>query len=599
MKRDCVKRCLSFALCAVFLCVSGCGKSKEESIFLYSQEISDEERAKDNNIYASYNPLSEDVLAIIPEETVTLKVYSQLTGKRGVQEGWFGQIMKDLFNVELVFVETNDRDYYESVKEGRCDWDFVMLKSGESVEDFNDNGFLKDIEEDGLLDKYGRFIKQNMKVAVYSSRRNTNGILYGIPNDVAYQSDEYAGFEYHPDVRWDLFKRLMMPEPEEMDDYIQILSKMRDRAGESDSGKPVYGATLYSGKEDTLNSSVADAVKAFFGYEDFYIGFFNPRYRTFYGALDENSEYIKCLEFYNKMYREGLINPRSREMNYNMVYDSYADGQNLFCVNAKLGAAAFNTIDHLADDKLMAPLTFKNQVNLVRGLKVVGEDQVWCIGRDTKHPELCMAILDWMASPDGTLTALYGPKGVCWDYDVKGNTVLLNPGFEALYHPSYQFDMNSGFSGSYSEGAPYFNFNIWSKDTHNPESNDQTYNVSTWINMKSNQLNYDIENDWLEAHEVESQDEYLSKSKIYILAPDAYVTHELPDELTASYNRLSRILKEGSWRAIYAESEEEFNKIIEDMQTSALKAGYKEVTEWCRIEAYYKAQSNIYSYLID
>lgn len=598
MKNDFVKRCLSLVFCAAFLFVSGCGDSSGKSIYLYSVETDEEERTA-GDIYAPYKPLREEVMAIIPEETVTLKVYNELNKKRGVQEGWFGQIVKDLFNVELEFVNTNDGDYYQSAKAGRCDWDFVLLKSHDRLKDCIDRGLVRNLEEDGLFSKYGTNIGSTMKVAIYASKRETDGKLYGIPDEVAYKDGEYAEFQYHPDIRWDLYRRFNLEDPEEMDDYINILSVMKDRAGVSDSGKEIYGATLYSGQEDVLNSSVSDAVKAFFGYEDFYVGFFNPRYRTFSGALDDDSEYIKCLEFYNKMYRAGLINPRSKEMSYKMVYDSYADGQNLFCVNSELGYDAYNTIEHLADEKMMAPLTFKNQVNLVRGLKTVGEDQVWCIGKDTEYPELCMAILDWMASPDGALTSYYGPKGVCWDYDVDGNTVLLNPGFEALYHPNYQFDMSSGFLGSYSEGAPYFGFNIWSRDTAISESNGQKYNVLTWINMKSNQLNYDIENEWLEEHEVENEAEYLGQSNFYVLAPDAYVMHELPEELTSSYTRLTYILKEGSWNAIYAESEEEFNEVIKDMQTSALKAGYKEVVDWCRIEAYYKVQSNIYSYLID
>lgn len=598
MKNDFAKRCLSLVFCATFLFVSGCGDSSGKSIYLYSVETDEEEKVA-GDIYAPYKPLSEEVMAIIPEETVTLKVYNELNKKRGVQEGWFGQIVKDLFNVELEFVDTDGSDYFQSVKSGRCDWDFVLLKSHDRLRGCIDRGLVRNLEEDGVFSKYGTNISSNMKVAVYASKRETDGKLYGIPDEVAYRDGEYAEFQYHPDIRWDLYRRFNLEDPEEMDDYISILSVMKERAGVSDSGKEIYGATLYSGQEDVLNTSVSDAVKAFFGYEDFYLGFYNPRYRTFNGALDDDSEYIKCLEFYNKMYRAGLINPRSKEMSYKKVYDSYADGQNLFCVNSELGYDAYNTIEHLADEKMMAPLTFKKQVNLVRGLKTVGGDQVWCIGKDTEHPELCMAILDWMASPDGTLTSYYGPKGVCWNYDVNGNTVLLNPGFEALYHPNYQFDMSSGFVGSYSEGAPYFGFNIWSRDTATSESNEQKYNVLTWINMKSNQLNYDIENEWLEEHEVESEAEYLGQSNFYVLLPDAYVMREMPEELASSYTRLTDILKEGSWDAIYAESEEEFDEVIKDMQTSALKAGYKEVVDWCRIEAYHKMRSNIYTYLID
>lgn len=598
MRNDVVKKCLSLVLCVAFFVVNGCGSLTEKTVYLYSIE-SKEGEIPETDMYASYKPLSEKVMAIIPEETVTLKVYNELNNKRGVQDGWFGQIMKNLFNVEFEFVDTSDRDYLESAKAGRCDWDFVLLKSHDKLKDCMDRGLIRNLEDGGLFSEYGTNIGANMKVAVYRSKKETDGKLYGIPDEVAYRDGEYAEFQYHPDIRWDLFRRFNLPEPEEMDDYISILSVMKDRVGFSDSGKEVYGATIYSNREDVLNTSVSDAVKAFFGYEDFYLGFYNPRYRTFYGALDDDSEYIRCLEFYNKMYRAGLINPKSKEMSYQMVYASYADGQNLFCVDSELGHDAYNTIEHLADEKMMAPMTFKKQVNLVRGLKTVGEDQFWCIGKNTEYPELCMAILDWMSSPDGTLTSYYGPKGVCWDYDIYGNTVLLNPGFEALYHPNYQFDMSSGYMGSYSEGEPFFGFDVWSKDTAIQGSTGQKYNVLTWINMKSNQLNYEIENEWLEAHNVESEAEYLSQSDFYVLAPDSYVEQELPEELASSYLRISNIIKVGSWNAIYAESEEKFADVIKDMQTSALKAGYKEIVDWCRIEAYYKVQSNIYSYLID
>ena len=42
-----------------------------------------------------------DLSDIIPDETVTLNVYSQLANYEGEQIGWFAQIMKDKFNVKL------------------------------------------------------------------------------------------------------------------------------------------------------------------------------------------------------------------------------------------------------------------------------------------------------------------------------------------------------------------------------------------------------------------------------------------------------------------------------------------------------------------
>ena len=54
----------------------------------------------------------EELLAeIIPEETVTLDVYSQLSNYSGEQIGWFGQVMLDKFNVKLNIIPDADGVY--------------------------------------------------------------------------------------------------------------------------------------------------------------------------------------------------------------------------------------------------------------------------------------------------------------------------------------------------------------------------------------------------------------------------------------------------------------------------------------------------------
>ncbi|MBO4376440.1 MAG: hypothetical protein J5811_03990 [Lachnospiraceae bacterium] len=587
MKRDLARRLLVIAMALVLASLCACSNGTERSIYLYSEQASD--HISEENIYSSYVPFAQNVLDVIPEETVTLKVYSAFSRKKGMQTGWFSQVMKDLFNVELDFIDLTEA----YTDDGKFDCDFILLKSNNKLSSYLSKNLLLDLRSSHLLDQYGGFIKDNMKYALYRSDSLSDEGLFGIPNNVAYNSDEYSDFPFHPDVRWDLYVRLGKPEIVEMDDYIELLKNMKDLNPTSDSGKEVYGATIYSKTDDYFITSVTETMEDFFGVEDFYVGFYNPKNKSFTGALDNGSEYIKCLEFYNKMYREGLLNPMSMNMNYMMVYNSYTDGQNLFCVDSGL-ADAYNSVEHQADKKIMAPLTFAKQVNMVRGLNPLGDEGLWCIGKNTKYPELCMAIINWMASPDGMMTTYYGPKGICWDYDENNNTVLLNPGYEALFHPNYEFEINSGFSGLFTQGEPYFNFYFWAEDTENPESNGQTYNYITWPNMSNNQRNYQIMNDWLEANHVETVEEYLNKSKFTILIPDAYVVPEKPEDIEKDISDICQIIKKGSWKAIYANTEEEFEAVIESMREDADKAGYADVVKWCRVEAYNKAGSSIY-----
>lgn len=49
-----------------------------------------------------------DYSEFIPKETVTLEVYSQLSNYSGKQLGWFADIMKEKFNVELNIINNPD-----------------------------------------------------------------------------------------------------------------------------------------------------------------------------------------------------------------------------------------------------------------------------------------------------------------------------------------------------------------------------------------------------------------------------------------------------------------------------------------------------------
>ena len=78
------------------------------------------------------------------------------------------------------------------------------------------------------------------------------------------------------------------------------------------------------------------------------------------------------------------------------------------------GCCPVNTQEHLDAGKKMLPVAAKNQNTLVYGLNPTGSNRVWTIGANTQYPELCMAIIDYLATPEGRLEYEYGPKDVCW-----------------------------------------------------------------------------------------------------------------------------------------------------------------------------------------
>lgn len=72
---------------------------------------------------------------------------------------------------------------------------------------------------------------------------------------------------------------------------------------------------------------------------------------------------------------------------------------------------------------MMMTLTPEDATPIAYGMNVMGADRIWSIGADTKYPELCMAIINYLTTPEGYMTYRYGPKDLNWYYDVPA---LLN-----------------------------------------------------------------------------------------------------------------------------------------------------------------------------
>ena len=69
----------------------------------------------------------------------------------------------------------------------------------------------------------------------------------------------------------------------------------------------------------------------------------------------------------------------------------------------------------------MAPCPPSEAEPIAYGQNIYGGNRPWTIGANTEYPELCMAIINWLATPEGRMTLEYGPKDVCWYYDEDGN----------------------------------------------------------------------------------------------------------------------------------------------------------------------------------
>lgn len=547
--------------------------------------VPDTSAAASQTVRARSNAAADPALAaIIPKETVTLDVYSQLSGYSGEQGGWFAQILLDKFNVKLNFIYDGSEGFYEQLSAGGDLGDLILWGSdSDQYQSALGKGLLLDWEKDGLLDTYGTYIKEHMPKALEKNKNNSGGHLYGFGHNVAAAAGEYGDFDYHPDIRWDLYEQLGKPEVNEIEDYVSVLKQMKELCPTSDSGRETYGVSLFSDWDGDMMMFAKSTCTNFFGVDEFGIGLYEVNNGRFHGCLEKGGYYERVLRFYNALYRNDLLNPDSRTHGYEGCVRDYQDGAAFFCIFGWLAAPQYNSVKHLADGKMMLPLAAKNQNTLVYGLTEYGESRLWTIGSKTEHPALAMALVNWLCTPEGRLIQEYGPKGVGWDYDLDKNTCLIAlPSDEA--GSDRIMPASSGYSGTWSEGVPQFNNTTWTKNTINPDANGQTYNSSTWPNV-TNEEAFAIEERWRTDNNAANAREYLSRFQYAISKPNTYTASSKPEELGTKWASVTEIIRDGSWNAVYAKDDSTFDRILNTMYTQANEAGYEDCVLWCEEEA--------------
>lgn len=566
-----VKKIVALLMASTMLVsLAGCGTSSSSS-------------SSDTAVESDYD---EDLEDIIPEETVTLDVFDQLANYSGEQIGWFAQVMLEKFNVKLNIIQDADGVYETRMESGNLG-DIVIWgnDSDEYLEAVN-KGLLYDWNEDDLLDEYGSYIEENMSAALEKNASISGGTVYGIGHDIAVDASARQEEMYTWDLRWDLYKELGYPEINDLNDLVDVLAQMKEICPTDDNGNPTYGVSLFSDWDGNMVMFVKSTASAYYGYDEFGLGLYDPETQTFHGALEEDGPYIEMLKFYNTLYQKGLLDPDSQTQGYDGMVEDYQNGTAFLNVFNFLGSTLYNSESHLADGKAMYPCPPASATPICYGQNIYGSNRPWTIGAKTEYPELCMAIINWLATPEGRMTMEYGPKDVCWYYDEDGNTQFTKLGKTAKLDG--KTEMSDGYSGTFEDGNFKMNNTTWGIDAENTDSNGETYNYKNWKSY-STEANSEIEQDWRDKNGTTTLDSLFDNWNYKLSVGTTYSESTKSDELTMVWNQVTDCIKTGSWKAIYASSDAEFDSIVSDMISQADSYGYDQCVEWCESEAQLRA----------
>ena len=523
------------------------------------------------------------------DEVITLDVYNMLANYSGMQTGWIADILKEKFNVRLNIIPDGSGVYETRMESGNLGDIIVWGADADRYANAVKGGLLYDWNEDDILSEFGSYIKEKMPDAITRNqgltKELTNGerdCLYGIGNDVATSNKDHQMFIYNWDVRWDLYKQLGYPKVKDMDGMLQLMKDMQKLCPKDDSGNKTYAVSLWPDWDDSMVMYVKATATAYYGYDELGLGLYDPQTGTYHDALEKNGPYLTMLKFYNNLYQNGLLDPDSMTQTYEQMGEKVQNGGVLFSIFNYCGSIAYNKKEHTSQGKMMYCMKPEDATPLVYGMNTQGGNYITSIGASSEYPELCMEVLNYFATPEGRMTYAYGPKGVCWDYDEDGNTFFTELG--AKCHKNEKTPIGNGHKGTFHDGVLQASFSTWSIDAENPDSNGESYNSDNW---KSNisVAQSDIEQDWRDYNSCISINDYFDKGK-YVVSPGTSFTLEPKDtDLKTVWAQVTDEIKNSSWKAMYAKTDAEFDKIVAQMTKSAKDYGYDTCIDWSKGQA--------------
>ncbi|MBQ7636468.1 MAG: extracellular solute-binding protein [Lachnospiraceae bacterium] len=541
------------------------------------------------------------------EEPITITVFSELANYSGIQGGWSAALLEDKFNVKLNIIPEAEGTYETRVEAGNLGDIVVWGSDGANYQNAVNLGLLYDWEEDDLLKEYGPYINEHMKAALENNRKISGDEtkIYGFGHSVAPSADSHSAFFYTWDIRWDLYKQLGYPKVNNMDDLLNVLVKMKEICPTDEAGEPTYALSMWPDWDGDMCMYVKCIATTYYGYDgDLGLGHYDAKTGDFYGALDDNSPYLQMLEWTNRLYRAGLIDPDSMSQTYNDMAEKLANGGVFFSVFNYAGRSGYNTLDHLNEGKMMFSLCPTEAHTPVAGMNPYGGSRIWSIGANTMYPELCMEIINWLATPDGAMTTWYGPRGLTWDYDEEGWIYLTELGEKTNADSNYDMagvtyvspetGKEYALSGTFNDGCIQINNVTWDNAAVNLDSkHGETYDKDTWKTQLEKNFT-SIQQDWVNYTGCNTTQEYFEKTDYYLQpATRGYVSPEKSPELETVWSQVTDCLTQYSWNAIYAQSEAEFKYIVKEMIKKCNAYGYDQCLAWSKEAAKAKFASQI------
>lgn len=593
MKRKAVKKLTACMLtAAVILGVAGCGDSAATGTDSTATSSAETKTAESKTTEEGSADSTEgqtawdgplDLVTIYPSSAITASglvtgYKADVLAKRGLQaEVW--AFSDEKTNAILASGDLPD----------------IMYVNSNNLSVLIDSGMIMSLDEYLTEDKLPHIATNDiMKTAlnyVKEFRSGDTGMVYGIPAQVGVstlpQDDGIWADNGRNSVKvnWDVYYAAGCPEINSIDDLIPAMKKMMETQPEAEDGTKTWGTMLNSGS-DTSYWGNMQLWNKWFGYESDNLPYLietDMVHSSYSSILDteRDSLYYKGLKWYNECYREGVMDPDS--INNDRETQKAKVEKSLACMIPSGTAAGWaGYLPVYIEGQQLYPEKYE---------KPYGADNYLVVNANCKNIDAVLRMIDMLADTDAFFELNCGPEGILWEYGEDGLVYPTEYGLDCAINgkdvefngEKYVLWMDSDRLTTSSYANTYLGPNgprQWRGQGNWTEVREHTNNDESYVQWRET-FGYDRFYDQIVAENAFTPNSELDNVTNFCAQPD--------DAMQLTIDAIKQCVVEASWKMVYSESDEEFEKIWDQMIQDCRDLDAESIVAW-RMDELSKAQ---------
>ncbi len=586
MKAKSFKRVLALALASAMV-LTACGQ-KETSKTSETQKTSESAATSESTPAASESKETEVKREDMPILTLYPKDAALFSGLRG---GYQGDFLAENLGIQLEVWAYSDEKTNAMFTSGDLPDMFYVGSGGIETlemlietdkiinyEDYKDqlpNFFGDGVQRTDLAEDNFNLIREN-----YSA--GTGG-LYILPTGVGLNSGYYnqtGTFDRNVvKLKWDVYEAIGAPEITDMWQLLDVVEEMLEYQPTLEDGTKMFGTFLDNGM-DTDRWGSMYLWFAWHGYQNsahsklVEVDMING---TVESIFEDDSVYKEGVKWYNEIYRRGLMDPDSISTSRT---DQAPKLDNGF---AMMPAGTLPGWETKYYEIFVPGLTvYRDFTTELMG----GINSCLVINKDSEHLEECLAFVNLMAESFSVLNMVYGPEGDVWEID--GNTLKITDRFAEWLEEKGNinfFPLSDGteWNLTWNTSTPSLNDTI--EDYVDVNGNKMSNVPTTWPDAQAITTNNENWNAWKETMGADDLWDYCEQHDITVHQSskfDGVIMPTADDTMTLTIATIKDVVVPATWQCVYAESEEEFEEIWDQMVEDAMALGAQDVIDWMK-----------------